>query len=347
MTRSTIAAVLVLAASALAIALLGAPGCSPPAGVTVYTSVDDEVAVPLLARFEKETGIKVDAVTDTEATKTIGLASRLIEEGRPGGTPRADIFWNNEPVWTVRAAESGALEKYDSPAAKDVPAEFRDPKGFWTANGFRARLYIANSGLVKDHRPSSYADLADPAFKEMGAIARPTAGTCLSHLAALRAHLGAEAFSKWLKDAAANGTAFASGNGAVAREVGRGTRSFGFTDTDDFQGRRAAGDPVEAIFPDQGPGQPGTFILPVTVSLVRGAPHRESAVRLYDWLVSAETEAALSASVYATIPVRPTTKPGSGAFPQNAFRAAKPDWNRVVEHIDPVTEIVKEILAGK
>jgi iron(III) transport system substrate-binding protein len=347
MERRTLVAATLAAAVALGVVVLGPPGCSPPAGVTVYTSVDDEVALPLLARFEKETGIKVDAVTDTEATKTIGLANRLREEGRPGGTPRADVFWNNEPVWTVRLAEEGVLEKYDSPAAKDVPPEFRDPAGFWTANGLRARVFIANAAMVKARRPSSFADLVDPAFKDAGSLARPTAGTTLSHLAALRAHLGADAFSKWLKDAAANGTAFASGNGAVAREVGRGTRAFGFTDTDDFQARRAAGDPVEAIFPDQEPGRPGTFVLPVTVSLVRGAPHRKSAERLYDWLVSAEVEAALSAGSYATIPVRPSTKPGPGAFSQGSFRAAKPDWNKVVEHIDPVLEIVKEILAGK
>jgi iron(III) transport system substrate-binding protein len=346
MDRRVPAAALLATAALAAAALLVPPGCSPPAGVTVYTSVDEEFAKPILERFEKETGIKVDAVTDSEAAKTIGLANRLVEEGRKGN-PRADVYWNNEPVWTVRAAEQGALEKYDSPAAKDIPAEYRDPRGFWTAHGLRARVYIANSALVKDRRPSSYADLADPAFKDLGSLARPVAGTSLSHLAALRALLGSEPFAKWLKDAAANGTAFASSNGTVAREVGRGTRAFGFTDTDDFHARLAAGDPVEAIFPDQGPGQPGVYVLPVTVSLVRGAPHRRSAERLYDWLVSAEIEAALSASDYATIPVRPATKPGPGAFSSSAFRAAKPDWNRVVENIDPVLEIVKEILQGK
>ena len=178
-------------------------------------------------------------------------------------------------------------------------------------------------------------------------MARPIVGTTLSHLAALRAILGPDAFSKWLKDAAANGTAFASGNGSVAREVGRGTRAFGFTDTDDFHARRAAGDPVEAIFPDQGEGQVGTFVLPVTVSLVRGAPHAANAKTLFDWLVSAKTEEALSASDYATIPVRPTTKAGPGAYSLSSFRSAKADWNEAVKNIDAVSGLAKEILMGK
>ncbi len=348
MRRSPLAAAALLgAAGLLAAALFYSPGCSEPGGVTVYTSVDDEFARPLFEKFEKETGIKVDAVTDTEAAKTVGLATRLEEEGRPGGTPRADVFWNNEPMWAVKLGDEGVLEKYDSPAAKGIPVEYRDPKGFWTADGLRARVIIANAGMVKDRRPSSYADLADPGFKDRGSLARPIAGTTLSHLAALRAVLGPAPFEKWLKDAATNGTAFASSNGTVAREVGRGTRAFGFTDTDDFHGRRSAGDPVEAIFPDQGPGQMGTFVLPVTVSLVRGAPHRKNAERLYDWLVSEETEAALSAGDYALIPVRPTTKPGPGAFSLSAFRAAKADWNGALENLDPVLKVVNEILQGR
>jgi iron(III) transport system substrate-binding protein len=336
-----------LAAAGLAAALAALPSCSPPSGVTLYTAIDETFARPMVALFEKETGIPVEVVTDTEATKTVGLVTRLREEGAPGSRPRCDVFWNNEPVWTERLAADGFLEKYDSPAAKEIPAAYRDPEGFWTANGLRARVYIANREMVKERRPSSYADLADPAFKDRGSLARPLAGTTLSHLAALRAVVGAEPFEKWLRGAAANGTAFASGNGAVAREVGRGTRAFGFTDTDDFNVRRAAGDPVEAIFPDQGEGQVGTFVLPITVSLVRGAPHAESAKRLYDWLVSPAAEAALSATEYATIPVRPTTKAGPGAFEPSKFRAARTDWGKAVENLDPVLKIVKEILEGK
>jgi iron(III) transport system substrate-binding protein len=128
---------------------------------------------------------------------------------------------------------------------------------------------------------------------------------------------------------------------------GRGTRAFGFTDTDDFHGRRAAGDPDEAIFPDQGEGQVGTFVLPITVSLVKGAPHSANAKKLYDWLISQKTEEALSFSDYATIPVRPTTKAGPGAFSLASFRPAKADWNEAVKNIDAVSLLAKEILMGK
>ena len=319
-----------------------------PAEVVIYTAIDDEIAREILARFEAETRVKLRIRTDTEATKTVGLVNLLREEGRPGNRPRCDVFWNNEPSWTVRLAAEGLLEAYDSPAARDIPAAWKDRSGFWAANGLRARVFIARPEALKDRMPASFLDLADPAFRDRGSIARPLAGTTLSHMAGLRSAIGAEAFGKWFRDMAANGTAFASGNGAVARDVGRPEgRHFGFTDTDDYWVRKQAGDPVAAIFPDQGEGQPGTFVLPLTVSIVRGGPHPEAARRLYDWLVSPATEAALSATSYAPIPVRPSTRAGSGAFSLASFRAAVVDWGAAKEHLDPVLDLAKEVVQGR
>jgi len=336
------AALLALVAAGLWLALSGE---SPD--VVCYASVDDEVVRPMLERFRAETGLRVKVEVDTEATKSIGMANRLLKEGRPGARPRADVYWNNEPAWTVRLADAGVLEPYDSPAARDIPAAFRDPAGLWVANGARARVLIAHSPSVAAARPSSYLDLADPRFKDRAAIARPLAGTTLTHLAALRSLVGAAEFERWLRGAAGNGVAFASGNGSLAREVGRGARAFGFTDTDDFAARRAAGESVEAVFPDQGEGQVGTFVLPVTVALVRGGPHPEAARRLYDWLVSPATEAALSASSYATIPVRPGTPPGPQAVAPATFRAAKVDWREASKHVDAVLDLARSILESK
>ncbi len=329
-------AFLAVVAAALAWALTGARP-----DVVCYTSVDDFVAGEILKRFEAETGLRVRIVSDTEATKTIGLATRLLEER---SRPAADVFWNNEPAWTVRLAGQGVLEAYDSPAARDVPPAWKDPKGFWTANGLRARVLILHSPSVKDGGPRSFRDLADPRFRGKAALARPLAGTALSHLAALRSLLGEAEFGRWFDAAVKNGLSFASGNGAVAKAAGEGGVAFGFTDTDDFEAQRGKGAPVAAVFPDQGPGEIGTVVLPVTVSLVRGGPHPENARRLYDWLVSPAAEEALSASEYVSIPVRPAAKPGPHAFSQAGFRSAAVDWRKAGEEIDAVLAMAKKAL---
>ena len=57
------------------VVLTAAAGCknktesNKDQAVVVYTSVDKEFAQPITERFEKETGIKVKLVTDTEETK--------------------------------------------------------------------------------------------------------------------------------------------------------------------------------------------------------------------------------------------------------------------------------------
>jgi hypothetical protein len=45
--------------------------------------------------FEKESGIAVRAVFDTEETKSTGVLNRLVAEA---GTPQADVFWSGDPV---------------------------------------------------------------------------------------------------------------------------------------------------------------------------------------------------------------------------------------------------------
>lgn len=71
------------------------PGCkgknTPQQEVVVYTSLDKVFSQPILEAFEKETGITVKAVYDSEAAKTTGMVNRLIAEKN---SPRADVFWN-------------------------------------------------------------------------------------------------------------------------------------------------------------------------------------------------------------------------------------------------------------
>ena len=51
-------------------------GCSPGGdSVTVYTSQDQVYAEPILQLFERETGIRVRAVYDSEVVKTVGLVT--------------------------------------------------------------------------------------------------------------------------------------------------------------------------------------------------------------------------------------------------------------------------------
>ncbi len=54
--------------------------------VTVYVSTDRVFSEPVLREYEKQSGVTVNAVYDTEETKSTGLANRLLaEKARPRG----------------------------------------------------------------------------------------------------------------------------------------------------------------------------------------------------------------------------------------------------------------------
>ena len=74
--------------------------------VTVYAAQDQVYAEPILREFEKETGIKVKAVYDSEAVKTVGLANRLLAER---SHPQCDVFWGNEEMRTRQLAAQGVV----------------------------------------------------------------------------------------------------------------------------------------------------------------------------------------------------------------------------------------------
>jgi iron(III) transport system substrate-binding protein len=94
--------------------------------VVVYSSVDEEVARPLAEQFEKETGIQVKLVSDTEKAKCSGLLNRLIEES---ARPQCDVFFSEDPVRAAILAKRGIAAAYHSPAATGLLPEYSDPAG--------------------------------------------------------------------------------------------------------------------------------------------------------------------------------------------------------------------------
>lgn len=302
-------------------------------GVTIYCAADQEHAEPVLRAFQRETGIAIREVQyDTEANKTVGRVTALrIERDHP----KADVFWNNEPLHTMALADEGMFETYESPQAADIPAEFKDPQHRWTGFAARGRILIVNTEVVKPaEMPQSMDDLLDPKWRSRCAVSRPLAGTALTHVAALFTVLGREKAVAWSKGLFANEVAFPPGNGPVATMVATGQLAWGFTDTDDFRKVQAEGRPVAIVYPDQAEGRPGTLVLPNTVSLVKGGPRPDLGRKLIDFLLRKETEGMLAASDGAHIPLREAVARPDHVKGPPQFRAMQVDWSDVARHFD-------------
>lgn len=289
---------------------LGA-GCAEP-DLVVYCALDQVHSETLIQRFEKETGLTVLVEFDTEATKTVGLVGRIREESKRG---RCDVFWNNEIANTVALAQEGRLQAYDSPSAKDIPAQYRDPENRWTAFAARARVFIVNTDLMDPGDVSGMQDLLDPKWAGKVGMARPLTGTTLTHMTALFRVLGEEPARAYLDAVhAANLRGeldLTSGNATLMRKVRDGKLHWGWTDTDDFWVAKSDGYPVEAVYPDQEGEHPlGTLVIPNSIAMIADAPHPAAAKRFIDWVLSEQVEAELAASRTMQIPVRPeVTRP--------------------------------------
>ena len=306
--------------------------------VVVYTALDELYSKPILDAFEAETGIRVRALYDTEASKTTGLVSRLMAERY---RPRADVFWNNEVAQTILLKNADALDAYESPNAEPIPASFKDSDRYWTGFAARARVIIYNTNLT-EAPPQSLRAFADPKWKGKLAIAKPLFGTTATHIAALFSTWGDENAAAFLESLLENVVAILAGNATVRDRVASGEFAAGLTDTDDANGAVEDGKPVNWHFPDQEEGGIGTLLIPNTVALVRGAPNADAGRRLIDFLLSAEVESRLAAARSIQIPLNPTVTTSNNTPRIQDIRAMQLDWNEVAEAMPRATQFVKE-----
>jgi iron(III) transport system substrate-binding protein len=304
--------------------------------VVIYVSHDQIFSEPILKDFEKETGIRVRAVFDTEETKSTGAMNRLIAEK---GHPQADVYWANEPIRAEVLRQQGIAAPYLSPNAAGIPEAFRDPNGYWTGFAARARVIIVGEGV--DPKPTSIFSYTDPRWRGKAVIANPLFGTTTDQIAALFTLLGDERARAFMQKLQENAVKIAPSNGDSADLVARGESAFGLVDNDDVVSRMNQREPVAMVYPDQGPGEIGCFIVPNAVLLIAGAPHPEPAKKLIDYLLSKETERKLAASDAAQIPLHPGVLPPPQLRPIQAIKVTKVNYAEVAAKLQAIQPFLK------
>ncbi len=305
--------------------------------VVVYVSEDQVFSEPVLRDFERETGIKVKAVYDTEEAKSTGVMNRLIAEK---GNPQADVYWANEPIRAEILKHKGVSAPYRSPNGQGIPAVFKDRDGYWTGFSARVRVFIVNKA-VKD-TPSSIHDLADPAWKGRAVIANPLFGTTTAHIAALFTVLGDQKAREFMAALKRNGVVVSTSNGESADFVASGQYAFSLVDSDDAINRIRQGRPVEMVYPDQQPGGLGCFVVPNAVVFIKGAPHPDEAGKLIDYLLSKETERKLAFADCAQIPLHSGVEMPPELKPIDKIQVMAVDYGRVARKMMEIQPFLKK-----
>src|SRR2546430_14631858 len=241
--------------------------CQPTGSrtVVVYVSEDQVFSEPILKEFERETGVTVKSVFDTEESKSTGVTNRLIAEK---DNPQADVYWANEPVRADALKQRGVSTAYDSPSAEGIADQFRDSDHYWTGFSARARVLLVNTRSTI--KPAGILAYTEPSAKGRAAIANPLFGTTTAYVAALFTTWGDERGRTFMNQMKNNGVKMTTSNGESADFVAAGQGDFSLVDSDDAGNRKKQGKRLEIIYPDQEPNGAGVLILPNAVALVNG-----------------------------------------------------------------------------
>ena len=277
--------------------------------VVIYAAQDQVYAEPILKDFEKQTGIRVRAIYDSEAVKTVGLANRLLAEQNH---PRCDVFWGNEELRTRQLAARGL---------------FRQTNG-WAAFGFRSRRIAMAAGATNLAPPESLLELTNEVHRGRVVLAYPLFGTTATHLLALRQHWGESNWLAWCRVLAANKPFIVDGNSMAAKFVARGEALLALTDSDDIAAENRDGERLIAV-----PLTAETLLIPNTVAVIRNGPHPDPAQRLFEFLQSPEVVARLVASG--------ALEGASAADVKNP--TLQPDWDALLRDLETATEQLNQI----
>lgn len=277
--------------------------------IVVYAAQDQIYAEPILKEFEQQTGINVRAIYDSEATKTVAIANRLLAER---GHPQCDVYWGNEELRTRQLA------------AQNV---FRETNG-WVAFGYRSRRIAVSATTNLTLTPQSLLDLTNAAFRGQIALAYPLFGSTATHLMALRQHWGAAEFESWCRALVANKPFIVDGNSVSARMASKGQVSVALTDSDDIAAEIREGGKLRSL-----PMDAETLLLPNTVAVIRGAPNPAAAQRLFEYLQSrAVTEKLVQAGALE-----------GASTAEVQVETLKPDWDALLRDLDVTMKLLQGV----
>jgi len=275
-----------------AVSGLLASGCHsrPERSLIVYCAHDSLYAAPILEEFSLRKDCAMYVKYDTEASKSLGLVSRLLSEK---DQPQCDVFWNNEALGTAALAAADILAELGVPQQVE-----EDHSRRWVSFGGRLRCVI--SGRKRSLEEGAVSSFLDQDDLSRCCIAKPMFGTTLTQYCAWAESWGLPTLMKRHQSWVAKGLRVVEGNAQVKDLVAAGACELGFTDTDDLFVGRDSGS--ELFFEPVRIGGK-TICIPNTAAVIRGAARPDLAQQLVAHLSSANVELELSRSPARQIPL--------------------------------------------
>ena len=175
---------------------------------------------------------------------------------------------------------------------RNIPSEYRHPKGYWYGLTTRARIVYASKKRVEKGAIKNYEDLADPKWKGKICIRSGKHAYNLSLFASIINVQGSSAAEKWLKGLRANLSRKPQGNDrAQVKGIYSGVCDLAIGNTY-YMGKMQTNKkkPVQKkwaksvylVFPNQ--GNRGTHVNISGAAVIKGAKNKRNAIKLIEFL---------------------------------------------------------------
>ncbi|HSN19562.1 MAG TPA: extracellular solute-binding protein [Usitatibacter sp.] len=248
--------------------------------VVWYASVDIKVAEAVAEMFRKDHP-KIDVEVERSGSERV---FQRVNQEHQSGIKHADVVNTSDSTHFITWKKEGMLAKYVPAGVDKMPAQFRDPDGYYAA--WRATLCVMgyNTNLVPPNDvPKGYEDLLAPKWKGKLTKAHPSySGTSLTGTYAIEKKLGWGYFEKLakqdvqqLQSTTATPKSIASGERAVMVD-GNEYNMF-------IEIKKKS--PVKIIYPVE-----GTPFVSSPVAVFSAAPHPHAARLFADFLFSTKVQ---------------------------------------------------------
>jgi iron(III) transport system substrate-binding protein len=249
--------------------------------LTVYTALENEQLAPFKAAAEAAVrDIEIVWVRDSTGV----ITARLIAERQ---NPRADVVWGLS-VYSLLQMEGLDMLEGHTPAGADAlrpnMRSERSPMTWTGMNAFVSTICFNTAVAAQRNlpRPSTWADLLDPRYRNQVAMPNPSSsGTGFLTVAGWMSSMGEANAWTYMTRLHENAQVYTHSGSAPCNNAARGEYAVGISLDMRAVTLRNQGAPIEVIIPSDGVG----FDLEAT-AIIRGTRNLDAAKRMVDYAVS-------------------------------------------------------------
>ncbi len=246
--------------------------------LTVVAAYDGKGEI--FTEFHKKTGILISFLD-------MSSGEVLARTESEGGKPMADLWFGGGADSFTLAKEKGLLEVYRSPEAEAIPAQYKDPDGYWTGVSLVMAGLLVNADVLAEKNlpvPQGWADLIKPEYKDALLVADPAiSATTFTVAACLLEKLGTEEGWKYLEALGKNVSFFTKSSSDPQKKVVNGEMAVSIVPLSKELITLKAKSQVQAVFPKD-----GIPSMPSAMAIFKNARNPEAAKVFVDWALSVE-----------------------------------------------------------